>query len=186
MSSLPIVSIAPPVAIALNVALWASAQVLSGYVAHRLPLARLQRDGRLLRLRHFEDGGRWYERRLRIGRWKDRLPEAGAFFEGGMAKRTIPARSAGGLERFAAETRRAEIAHWASFACLPFCVIWNDPLGVALMGTYGLVVNLPLIAIQRFNRGRIDRILAARAARVRCRTGQDGAGATSSATVAPR
>lgn len=31
--------------------------------------------------------------------------------------------------------------------------------------TYGLVVNLPLIAIQRYNRGRTQRILAARARR---------------------
>ena len=162
MSGLPIVAVAPPVALVLNVALWAGAQVLAGYGAHRLPLSRLERDGWLLRLRPFEDGGRWYERRLRIGRWKDRLPEAGAFFDGGVSKRTLPGRSAGGLERFAAETRRAELAHWASFGCLPWCLIWNDALGVALMCTYGLVFNLPLIAIQRYNRGRTDRILRKR------------------------
>jgi glycosyl-4,4'-diaponeurosporenoate acyltransferase len=165
VSPLPIVALPPLVVLAANVALWASAQVLAGYAAHRLPLSKLQRDGWLLRLRPFEDRGRWYERTFRIGRWKDRLPEAGAFFDGGMAKRTLPARRAGGVERFAAETRRAELAHWASFACLPFCVIWNDALGVALMVAYGLVVNLPLIAIQRFNRGRTDRILTARSRR---------------------
>lgn len=166
MSALPLVTVAPLVALALNIALWAGAQVTAGYAAHRLPLARLQRDGWLLHLRPFEDDGRWYERRLRIRRWKDRLPEAGAFFDGGFAKRAIPGRSTEGLERFAAETRRAELAHWASFACLPLCVIWNDTLGIALMCAYGLVVNLPLIAIQRFNRGRIDRILASRRTRV--------------------
>jgi glycosyl-4,4'-diaponeurosporenoate acyltransferase len=163
--SLPLVSAAPLVALVLNVALWASAQVLAGYRAHRLPLDRLQDDRGLLRLRRFEDDGRWYERTLRIGRWKDRLPEAGAFFDGGITKRTLPGRSEGGLERFAAETRRAEIAHWTSFACLPLCLIWNDAAGVALMVAYGLVFNLPLIAIQRHNRGRVERILRRRAAR---------------------
>ena len=165
MSRLPVVAVAPLVALALNIALWATAQVLSGYVAHRRPLDRLQVDRGLLRLRRFEDGGRWYERRLRIGAWKDRLPEAGAFFEGGMSKRTLPARSAGGVERFAAETRRAELAHWWSFWCLPLCLLWNDPLGVAVMVAYGVVVNLPLIAIQRSNRGRANRILERRARR---------------------
>lgn len=165
MTVLPLVAVPAAVALTLNIALWAGAQVSAGYAAHRLPLARLQRDGRLLRLRRFEAGGRWYERRLRIRRWKDRMPEAGAFFAGGMAKRSLPGRSDEGLERFAAETRRAELAHWASFACLPFCLLWNDALGVALMIAYGLIVNLPLIAIQRYNRGRIDRVLTARAAR---------------------
>ena len=161
--NLPLVTVPTAVAVVLNVALWASAQVLAGYAAHRLPLSRLRRDGRLLRLRRFEDDGRWYERRLRISRWKDRLPEAGAFFDGGMTKRTLPGRSDGGVERFAAETRRAELAHWWSFAGLPLCLVWNDALGVVLMVGYGLVVNLPLIAIQRANRGRTDRILRRRA-----------------------
>jgi glycosyl-4,4'-diaponeurosporenoate acyltransferase len=165
VSSVPIVSVPPLVALGANVALWASAQVLAGYAAHRLPLSKLERDGWLLRIRPFEDRGRWYERTLRIGRWKDRLPEAGAFFDGGMTKRAIPARRAGGVERFAAETRRAELAHWASFACLPFCVAWNDVLGVALMVVYGLAINLPLIAIQRYNRARTDHILTARTRR---------------------
>lgn len=165
MSALPIVAIAPAAAVVLNIGLWAGAQVSAGYAAHRLPLTKLQRDRGLLVLRRFEDSGRWYERTLRISRWKDRLPEAGAFFDGGVAKTHIPGRSTGGLERFAAETRRAEIAHWASFACLPLCILWNSALGVGLMCAYGLIVNLPLIAIQRYNRGRIDRILTARAAR---------------------
>lgn len=167
MNVLPLVTVAPLVALVLNISLWAGAQVLAGYAAHRLPLSRLEHDRGLLRLRPFEDDGRWYERVLRIGRWKDRLPEAGAFFEGGMTKRSLPGRSAGGIERFAAETRRAELAHWASFGCLPVCVIWNDLVGVALMAAYGLVFNLPLIAIQRYNRGRTDRILRLRAARRR-------------------
>jgi glycosyl-4,4'-diaponeurosporenoate acyltransferase len=165
MSAPPVIAVAPIVALVLNIALWATSQIASGYAAHRLPLDRLQEDRWLLRLRRFETDGRWYERRLRISRWKDRLPEAGAFFDGGMTKRTLPGRSDADLERFAAETRRAEIAHWASFTCLPFCVLWNDGLGIALMCLYGLVVNLPLIAIQRSNRSRIDRILAARTAR---------------------
>ena len=165
MSAVPLIEVVPAVALALNVALWATSQVLAGYRAHRLPLERLQDDRGLLRLRGFEAGGRWYERRLRIVRWKDRLPEAGAFFAGGVSKRTLPPRSEGGIERFAAETRRAELAHWTSFWCLPLCVIWNDALGIALMCAYGLVVNLPLIAIQRYNRSRAERILGRRSAR---------------------
>ena len=166
MSVLPLVTVAPLLALLANVALWAGSQVLAGYAAHRVPPSRLDENRGILRLRQFEADGRWYERRLRIGRWKDRLPEAGAFFAGGLSKRSLPGRSESGLDRFAAETRRAELAHWWSFACLPVCVVWNGLPGVVLMTAYGLVVNLPLIAIQRYNRARIERILRTRAARV--------------------
>lgn len=162
MTALPLVTVAPVAALVLNIALWLGAQVTAGYVAHRQTIGQLERDRWLLRPRRFEDGGRWYERRLHIGRWKDRLPEAGAFFDGGMSKRTLPSRREGGIERFALETRRAELAHWWSFAGLPLCLVWNDVLGVVLMTVYGLVVNLPLIAIQRYNRTRTERILARR------------------------
>lgn len=163
--TLPVVVVPSWVALLLNVALWAGSQVAAGYAAHRRPIDRLQHDGPLLRLRRFEAGGRWYERRLGIRRWKDRLPEAGAFFAGGMTKRTLPGRADGGIERFVVETRRAELAHWWSFLGLPLCVLWNGVPGVVLMCTYGLVVNLPLIAIQRYNRGRAERVLAVRARR---------------------
>ena len=53
---------------------------LVGEDLRRLGDERLARDGWGLRERRFEDGGRWYRRRLRIHRWKDRVPEAGALF----------------------------------------------------------------------------------------------------------
>ena len=45
-------------------------------------------------------------------------------------------------------------------ACGPLFVLWNPPAVAAVMVAYGVVVNAPFIAIQRFNRLRIGRILA--------------------------
>lgn len=155
--------------LALNVLVWVAAQGLAGYAVHRLPLDRLQDDGPLLRLRPVEEGGRVYERRLRIRRWKDRVPDAGDLFDGGVSKRRLPPDRA--LERFAAETRRAERGHWLSLVVVPLFPLWNPPLGVALMVTYGLAANLPFIAIQRYNRARIERILHRRSTRRTTRAG---------------
>ena len=129
----------------------------TGYVAHRLPLDRLEHDGWLLAARPVERGGRVYER-LRIRRWKDRLPEAGALFAGGVSKRRL----AGDLERFAAETRRAEYGHWLAMAFAPVFALWNPLMGLVLMATYSVVVNAPFIAIQRYNRQRAQRVLTRR------------------------
>jgi len=142
-----------------NVAFWAAAHAGTGYLVHRLPADRLRRDGWLLRARRFEGQGRLYER-ARIRRWKDRLPEAGALFAGGVSKRRLPPGRTAGLERFAVETRRAELGHWLALAAGPLSIAWNPPAGAAAMVAYGVLVNLPFIAIQRYNRQRAQRVLA--------------------------
>ncbi|WP_051552168.1 hypothetical protein [Nocardioides sp. URHA0020] len=143
----------------VDIVAWGAFHAATGYAAYRLDDSRLARDGWLLRQRSFEDSGRWYRRRLRIHRWKDRLPEAGDLFRGGTSKRRLPAYDVAGLEAFARETRRAELAHWWALACGPLFVLWNPPLAAALLVTYGVLVNLPFILIQRYNRFRIDALM---------------------------
>ncbi len=147
--------------IAVDVLAWGAFHSLTGYAAHRLGDERLAHDGRLLRLRGFEEGGAWYRRRLRIHRWKDRLPEAGGLF-GGVSKRRLPTYDVAGLELFARETRRAELAHWWAMACGPLFVLWNPPLASVLLIAYGVLVNLPFVLIQRYNRARITGLLERR------------------------
>jgi len=161
----------------LNVLGCVAVQFVAGYYVHRIPATRLQRDGRVLRIRRWERGGTAYVRWLRIRRWKDRVPEAGAVFAGGMSKRHLPTSDRVGLERFAAETRRAERSHWLGLVIAPLSAVWNPPLGVALMFVYAVVANVPCIAIQRYNRARVSRALE----RSRGSTGgsASGSGATS-------
>ena len=81
----------PPVlTIVVDGLAWAVFHAATGYAAYRLDDSRLSREGWLLRPRRFETGGRWYRRWLRIHRWKDRLPEAGGLFRGGVSKRHLP------------------------------------------------------------------------------------------------
>lgn len=142
-----------------NIAFWGATHAATGYAVHRLPPARLARDGWLLRPRAIERGGRLYDR-VRIRRWKDVVPEAGALFAGGVSKAHVPATEDGGLERFTVETRRAEIGHWLALAAGPLAALWNGPAGTVAMVGYGVAANLPCIAIQRFNRQRAQRVLA--------------------------
>jgi glycosyl-4,4'-diaponeurosporenoate acyltransferase len=112
-------------------------------------------------VRSWERGGRTYER-IGIRRWKDRLPEAGALFAGGVSKRRLPGAGTDRLLRFSAETRRAEYGHVACAAAAPLFVLWN-PRGVAVvMVLYGVLVNAPFVAIQRYNRARIAAVVGRR------------------------
>lgn len=150
---------------ALDAAAWAAAQVATGYAAHRLPVRLLERDGWLWRERRWEQGGRFYVDVARIRRWKRFLPEAGAAFEGGFDKRRLRGRAPADLERFAVETRRAELGHWLAVLPAPVFVALNPPLLAPFMAVYPLAVNLPCIAAQRYNRIRLRR--AARRLRTR-------------------
>lgn len=145
--------------ILVDIAAWGIFHAATGYAAYRLGDARLSRDGWLLRPRRFEAGGRAY-RRIRIQRWKDRLPEAGALFPGGVSKRQLPARDLAGLRLFVRETRRAELTHWWAMFCAPLFLLWNPPLAAALLVAYGVLVNLPFILIQRYNRFRTQALVA--------------------------
>ena len=152
----------PTLTIAVDVLAWGAFHAATGYAAYRLDERRLTRDGWLLRPRRFERSGRWYRRWLRIDRWKDRVPEAGGLFRGGVSKRHLPAYDAAGLRLFARETRRAELAHWWAMCCGLLFVLWNPPLAAALLIGYGVVANLPFIVIQRYNRFRIHALLERR------------------------
>ncbi len=150
-------------AIASDAAAWACVQVGAGYLAHRLPDRLLGADTWLLRERAWERRGRFYVETARIRRWKGLLPEAGAFFAGGVSKRTLPGRTAAHLDALARETRRAELAHWLMMLPAPVFVACNRPLLAPFMPVYALAVNVPCIAAQRYNRIRLRRA-AARAA----------------------
>jgi glycosyl-4,4'-diaponeurosporenoate acyltransferase len=147
--------------VAADAALWAAWSAAAGYAAHRIPARRLATDGPLTRLRAVERDGRAYER-LRIRRWKDRLPELGAAFPGGVSKRGLRSGDSADLRRFVAETRRAELVHWTIPAIVPVFALWNPGLLMAAMVAYAAIANLPCLVVQRYNRARLLRVLARR------------------------
>ncbi len=145
--------------VVLDCVVWAVGGTAIGYLTHRAGPDRFARDGPVTRLRPFEQDGRWYEQHLRIKVWKRRLPEAGALFADGFSKRNLRDASAGQLERFVVETRRAEVTHWWVAALGPLFVLWN-PWGLALvMVVYAVVANGPCLVVQRYNRARLQRVI---------------------------
>ena len=155
----------PAVTIVVDVLAWGAFHTATGYAAYRLDESRLSQDGWLLRPRPFETAGRWYRRRLRIDRWKDKVPEAGGLFRGGVSKRHLPAYDVAGLQLFVRETRRAELAHWWAMGCGPLFILWNPPLASGLLIGYGVLANLPFVTIQRYNRFRTQALIERRSGR---------------------
>ena len=155
-------SFSAPVTVLVDVLAWGAIHASTGYFVHRLGVERFRADNRLTRLRRIEREGALYTDTLRIRRWKHLLPEAGALFAGGFDKARLGTREAGHLERYAAETRRAELGHVLALLPAPAFFAWNPwPVGVFML-VYAVVANGPCIAAQRYNRLRIRRVLERR------------------------
>jgi glycosyl-4,4'-diaponeurosporenoate acyltransferase len=157
------VSLPIGIVVAVDITVWCAVQVGSGYAVHRLPDEWLQHDRWLFRERRAERGGELYRRALRVPRWKRLLPEAGAVFAGGFDKRALGGSGGVPLTRHLWEGRRAELGHWLAIAPLPLFVLWNPLALWPAMAVYAAAVNLPCIAVIRYNRLRLARVMAARA-----------------------
>lgn len=141
-----------------NVVFWPVWTFVVGYLAHRVPDRHFESDNLVTCPRRWEGDGAWYRQRLSIHSWKDRLPEGGALF-GGFAKRSIGSGDHAELAKFAVETRRAEQAHWAMLAGAALTTLWNPWWAWSTNVAVGAGSNLPCIAVQRYNRARLRRLL---------------------------
>lgn len=156
--------VSKPVLVVIDVLAWALIHASTGYLVHRLPGRFFERDRGIWKQRRIEAGGRLWIR-LGVLHWKKKLPEAGDVFTGGFNKSKIPSRSEIDLRLYARETRRAELGHWLAGAFGPAFFLWNPWYAAAPMVVYAVAANGPCIVSQRFNRIRINRVLALRSRR---------------------
>jgi len=97
---------------------------------------------------------------IRIAKWKDRLPEWGKIlgFEKKNLNKDLQAQY---LDRFILETCYAEVGH-LGMALLGFACIAVNPNSYFLMALIcalvNVVIQIPFILIQRYNRPRLLRI----------------------------
>ncbi len=148
----------PAWTVGLNVGAWLLIHFAVSYLCYRMP----QSWFRLIQfpLFGFEVTTRFYEKRLKIKKWKGLLPDGSSWFKKGFRKRHLASTTTPYLETFILESRRAELTHW--LCLLPAAVLfplWNDGQSDVIMILYALMANLPCILVQRYNRMRLERIL---------------------------
>jgi len=144
----------------ISMFIWPAWGLVSGWWYRRKTVSQLRTENRWSRLRDFEAGGDFYDERLRIRRWKDRLPETGGWF--GVSKRQLPGWSTDDLEHFALECHRGELTHWAILFATPAFAVWSSGWALVAVIAVGLAASVPFIAICRYNRLRVLAILERR------------------------
>lgn len=144
--------------ILLDIAVWMIIHVGVSYLMIHIPLDSFDAGSWLYRQRKWERGGKIYVRIFRLKKWKRRLPDGAALFKKGFQKKHLKELDDVYLDDFIRETSRAELAHWIMFLLSPVFFIWNPWYVGIVMIVYALLVNLPCIAIQRYNRIRLRRV----------------------------
>jgi glycosyl-4,4'-diaponeurosporenoate acyltransferase len=96
---------------------------------------------------------------FKVKRWKDHMPEIADFIKSAFTKKSIKEFDNAYIEKFLLESCRAEFAHW--------CIIFSSVIFLFYEGTsvfiymflIAILIDLPFIIIQRYNRPRIIRIM---------------------------
>lgn len=150
----------------INAAAWASIQIGIGKIMATLPAEKFDPNAWPFKLCHWESP-RLYRRYFLISKWKSWLPDGARLIRTGFRKRQLSATDRTYLERFRLETVRAEATHWLAIPPFALFFLWNVPTVAIWMPLYAIAVNAPCIAVQRYNRIRINRVLAISSARPR-------------------
>ena len=132
----------------------AALHILASLIANNLSYKALASMRLHLSERRWEDNGKTYQRLFCIRAWKDHVPSVGRF-----DKRNFQSDRNDYISLFILESVRAEVTH---YLCLLFtaAALFIHEGGIPdAMPFFFLMINLPCIMIQRFNRPRLEKVL---------------------------
>lgn len=156
--SMQIIFLSPIEIVVVSTILWPIFQLTAILISRKLPSVFFSPNNILFRERKWEKNGCLYENFFRIRKWKKYLPDGAAIRKDGYRKKNINDFSNKNLSVFVEETCRAELGH--ILGILPFWLfgLFAPSSIIGIMFIYALLVNLPCILAQRYNRPRIIRL----------------------------
>lgn len=144
--------------IAIDFIVWLVIHVGVSMLVAKLRADSFNPESWLYRERNWERNGRIYQAFLRIKTWKRLLPDGAAVSKSGFRKKHLGNPDVVHIRRFILETCRAELTHWVIFVFSIVFFIWNDWWIGIIMIAYALIVNIPCVVTQRYNRVRLRRV----------------------------
>lgn len=134
--------------------IWAGWSLIVGYSLNKVPNNKFAKELTFVNTDTFERLNV-----LQIKKWKDKVPEAGDMFKGGVSKSSVKTYDVQSLKNFVYETRRAEYVHYSIMMITPVFFLFLPAYLIVAMILYAVVANIPCLLIQRYNRSRILHVL---------------------------
>lgn len=115
----------------------------------------------------WEKNGTIYNK-LRIQKWKDRVPDMSKYVKTMFAKEIVSARDPKYTHRLILETCVAELVHYVLILLSPIFTQYMDGIYGNIASVLYVLGNLPFVLIQRYNRPRLIQLMEKqRAAKMR-------------------
>lgn len=134
--------------------------VTSAVVGNFIPRAYINYSRFPFKEYRFERGGKLYHI-FGIEKWKLKLPDISEYIKSVFPKKVEheAARDSLYFARFANETCVSELVHFVLILISPVYILlnWDMDWGIAVM-LIDIVVNIPFIMVQRYNRPRLVRV----------------------------
>ena len=128
--------------------------ILSHFAGNAMPRRWFDPEKSPWRSFSWEKNGKIY-RKLKIHKWKDKLPDASKCCNDMVRKEVSQQPTAEELDLLARETCVAELIHFLLMFCsIPVVFICPNAWGWVIFAVYSLS-NLPFMMIQRYNRPRL-------------------------------
>lgn len=143
--------------ILVNAVAWLVIHLIVSVIVSQFPSSVVMSFSKLYQLRGWERNGAIYQR-MKIKQWKYRLPEAKKWVNHGKGKTGIRLRNEADFNKLILATNRSELSHWLQILPAPLFFLFNTPLAGWIIIVYAISFNLPFIMIQRYNRGRVEKI----------------------------
>ena len=129
-------------------------QFLAAFIVDSLPRSVLAGIYPLMRTRKWEDEGKFYERVFHIRAWKDYIPALGVFDKKHMSSHP----DSGYVSTYLLEGLRAELCHALALLFGAVIIVFSAETAKTKIFLWEIVLNIPCIMIQRFNRPRFERL----------------------------
>lgn len=148
--------------ITLNILIWFVIHLLIAKLSNMIPIDYFKKERRIFIIKNPKRSAWFYEHIIQIKKWKKYLPDGAKFFKDGFEKKSLQGTSEDYLERFILESKRAELSHYLQMLPVPIFFLFNFWWVGLIMIAYAMMVNLPCVFAQRYNRPRFEKVLAAK------------------------
>ncbi|MBO1198185.1 glycosyl-4,4'-diaponeurosporenoate acyltransferase [Staphylococcus simiae] len=150
--------------IVLHSIYWSSVQLIIANVGTYIPRHFFVKHHNWFSSFKFEQQGKFWQGRFKVHLWKKMIPEGQKINSKIYNKKHLTAYDSNTIETMIIETERAELIHWLSI--LPVVIFVYAPKYLKIINVlYVLIVNIPIIVVQRYNRPRLRRLLRLRTLR---------------------
>lgn len=147
------------VLVLINIITWGILHFALSYLCFIIPVKCFYKDRFIFRVSEWEQKSEVWDRWLQVRKWKDHIIDGSVIAKQSFDKRKLKGAHIETLKHFSAETKRAELTHWLLILPAPLFFLWNPVWAGWVNIVYALAANIPFIIVQRYNRGRLQRII---------------------------